>query len=291
MFRAVAVHARETLQAPESFVTLVDHLRSCAESVALTEQAAGHIKETFPKVDFAKQYDFFVVFGGDGSVLHVVHRLQNSATPLLPISAGTLGFLAEIPPEDFAACCKRLAEHDYTLDERSLFDVVHISKDGDKQHFRALNEAVVSQRAVARMVSLKTLINDEYLTTYRADGVMVATPTGSTAYSLAAGGPIVYPRFDALLLTPVSPHSFSHRSLLLPPEKKVTIMPDDGNREPVMLTIDGQITVPLEQGDRVEITVAKDKITFLRMPDEHFLKTLKRKLHWGVSSVKSSETQ
>ncbi len=291
MFDKVALHARETLTDSQSFLEIVDHLAQCSRHLALTKQAAMHTDKKFAEVDFSEKYDFFVVFGGDGSVLHIVHRLQNFATPLLPISAGTLGFLAEIPPEEFGACCGRLVEQQFSIDERSLLSVVHIAADGEQTRFRALNEAVVSQRAVARMVALKTLVNDEYLTTYRADGVMVATPTGSTAYSLAAGGPIVYPRFDALLLTPISPHSFSHRSLLLPAEKKVTIMPDDSNREPVMLTVDGQITVSLEQGERVEITIAPEKLKFLRMPEEHFLKTLKRKLHWGIGADSSSSTQ
>ncbi len=285
MFTAVAVHARETLKDPVAFQSLLAELSQCSSIVALTPEAQKHVTEKYARVDFHADYDFFVIFGGDGSVLNVLHRLENLDTPLLPISAGTLGFLAEIPPADFSACCHRLTTKEYTIDERALFDVVHIDDKGKQKAFRALNEAVVSQRAVARMVALKTLVNNEYLTTYRADGVMVATPTGSTAYSLAAGGPIVYPRFDALILTPVSPHSFTHRSLLLPGDKKVTIMPDDSNREPVMLTIDGQITVPIEQGEKVEISIAKEKLKFLRMPEEHFLKTLKRKLHWGKNAV------
>ncbi len=285
MFTAIAVHARESLKDVEAFRRIVADLQQCSSIVALTPEAQNHVEGDFAGVDFHTEYDFFVVFGGDGSVLNIVHRMENWDVPLMPISAGTLGFLAEIPPEAFGDCCHKLATKEFTIDTRALFDVVHTDAAGKQTRFHALNEAVVSQRAVARMVSLRALVNGEYLTTYRADGVMVATPTGSTAYSLAAGGPIVYPRFDALILTPVSPHSFTHRSLILPADKRITITQDETNREPVMLTIDGQITVPLEKGEQVEIGISAEKLKFLRMPEEHFLKTLKRKLHWGRNAV------
>lgn len=285
MFKKIAIHVREKIENPELFFAILREAQKFANAVFLTEETAEYVKEKFPKVDFQEKYDFFVILGGDGSVLNIAHRLKNIETPILPISAGTFGFLAEIPPKDFARCCRKIAKNAYTRDRRSLLDITHISKTGQKKQFRALNEAVVSQKTVARMVSLQMLVDGEYLTTHRADGVIIATPTGSTAYSLAAGGPIVYPSLEAMIMTPISPHSFSHRCLVLPSHKKITLMADDTNREPIMLTIDGQIAIPMTDGDSIEITTAKEKLVFLRMPEEHFLKTIRRKLHWGKSTL------
>jgi NAD+ kinase len=136
---------------------------------------------------------------------------------------------------------------------------------------------------LVRLASIKTLINGEHLTNYRADGLIVATPTGSTAYSLSAGGPIVYPRLEAMILTPICPHSLSHRSLVIPQEKIVEVLAEEDNREDLVLTIDGQEYVPMKTGSRVQIQISDQKLKFYRLPEEHFFKTIKRKMNWGIN--------
>ncbi len=281
MFAKIAVHARHKLDNTIDFLDILKQLHSCSKEIFLTSQAQNHVEKKYPAVNFADAYDIFVILGGDGSVISVARRMKNFSTPLLPISAGRLGFLAEIPPENFSQACQQIEEKAFTEDKRSLLHVCVTTHDGEQKFFHALNDAVVSQSSVARLVSIKTFIDGEYLTTYRADGLIIATPTGSTAYSLSAGGAIVYPQLHALILTPVCPHSLSHRSLVLPHNKGITAMADDETREPLVLTIDGQVPILLEKGDRVDIKISTDKITFLRLPDEHFFKTIKRKMHWG----------
>lgn len=284
MFDRLAFHAREHLSAPHAFAQVLADLKRFSRNIHLTPEAQSYTAERFAPVDFGQRYEFFAVLGGDGSVLSVVKRLQDFATPILPLSAGTLGFLAEIPPAELADALFSIEKGRFTYDRRSLLQVRRVRADGHSDDYFALNEAVISQQAVARMVEINTLVDGEYLTTHRADGLIVATPTGSTAYSMAAGGPIVYPRLDALILTPISPHSFSHRPLILPGGKIVTVLADDKNRVPLMLTIDGQTAVPLAADDRVEVSIAVPKLSFLRLPEEHFFKTIKRKLHWGKNA-------
>lgn len=284
MFQKVAFHVRESLKEPQLFSEVLGVLTAKSRQIHLSPEAQHYSSEPFPSVDFHGRYEFFVVLGGDGSVLSVVKRMKDFSTPLLPLSAGTLGFLAEIPPAELGDALTSIEKGRFTYDRRALLKVRHVRADGSHDDYFALNEAVVSQQAVARMAEVRTLIDGEYLTTHRADGLIVATPTGSTAYSLAAGGPIVYPHFEALILTPISPHSFTHRPLILPGGKTVTVLADEKNRVPLMLTIDGQTAVPLAEGDFVEIGVAVPKLSFLRLPEEHFFKTIKRKLHWGKNA-------
>lgn len=281
MKRKVAVHARYHLEDANVFAQIVQHLEDTNLDIVATESAQRHLEKTYPKVDFSETYDFFVVVGGDGSVLHVVHQMQNFETPLLGISAGTLGFMSEVPPGEFEKACRCFQKGQCTIDYRMLLKVKYLPEHGEEQIFHALNEVVVSQNAVAKMVSLKTTINGEFLTTYRSDGLIIATPTGSTAYSLSAGGPILHPRFEAMILTPISPHSLTHRPLIIPADKTVEISEHEDNRFSLMLTIDGQSAVQMEARDKVQIEKHPQRLKFLRLPEEHFFKTIKRKLYWG----------
>lgn len=281
MFKRVALHARQYLKKTEYFSDVLSYLENISEKIFLTPEAAEYTNKKFPKVDFSAKYDIFVVLGGDGSVLNIAGRMENFSTPVLAISAGTLGFLAEIKPEDFAKACEDIFKKEFTYDHRCFLDVRIHRANGEQQKFRALNDAVISQSDLVRLAAIHTSVNEEYLTTYRADGLIVSTPTGSTAYSLSAGGPIVYPHFRALILTPVAPHSLSHRSLVLPESKHVQVAVDEDSRVNLLLTIDGQKAFFLEKGDVVDIGVHKKEFTFFRLPEEHFFKTIVRKMHWG----------
>lgn len=281
MLQSVAVHCRRDLEHPEAFHDFLASLETKTAHIAVTEQAALHTPKSFPAVDFAKQYDVFFVIGGDGSVLSVVRRMETFATPILPLCAGTLGFLSDVSLHEFGKICDAIEQEEMSIDPRMLLMAKLRRKNGEETCFHALNDIVVSQSEVARMAKIQTSVNDEYLTTYHADGVIVSTPTGSTAYALAAGGPIVYPRFSALILAPIAPHSFTHKPLVLPDDKYLTLTAHERNVEPLTLTIDGQLAVPIDKEDRVEVSKHEQKLLFWRLPEEHFFRTIKRKLRWG----------
>lgn len=278
----IALHTRQDIDQFPPLQEVIRILQEYKVHIFVTQEAQKNFKEAFEPVDYSKKYDFFLIYGGDGSVLELVQRMKNFQTPILPLSAGRLGFLSEILPKDFKKTLRCIKEEEHTLDHRALLSINILRSSGEREKYIALNEVVLSQSRMARMVSIRTSIDDECLTVYRADGVLVSTATGSTAYNLSIGGPLLYPRFPGMILAPISPHSFSHRPLILPAEKEIILEEAESNREQLVTTIDGQKNIEMKKGDRLRIRMATENISFLRMPEEHYFKTLKRKLHWGI---------
>ncbi|MDD5041458.1 MAG: NAD(+)/NADH kinase [Candidatus Peribacteraceae bacterium] len=233
-----------------------------------------------------KKIDLLLVIGGDGTVLRAVREMRDFSVPILSVNRGTLGFLAEIELDEADHILPALLFGKGMIDARGLLQIEAVR--GRKAFFsgHALNEAVIAQGTIARLIDLETTVNGDALTTYRADGLIVATPTGSTAYSLAAGGPIVHPAFDsALILTPINPYSFSQKPVIISGESRVDVSVHMKVRKfadvDVNLTIDGQMYVPLQDGDHVRCSVSKETAKFLRRKQDTFLRTLRTKLKWG----------
>ena len=231
------------------------------------------------------QLDLLIVLGGDGTILRVVREHGALGVPILSINRGDLGFLTELSLDEAEAALPALLNGEGVLDTRSLL-TVSIKREGKIVSSQdVLNEAVIAQGSIARLVHLQTTVDGEPLTTYRSDGLIVATPTGSTAYSLAAGGPIVHPRETALILTPINSHSFSQKPIVLPAssvlEVEVMDRPTKYADLNVILTLDGQISMKLENSDHVIAHTSKKTISFLRRKHDTFLGTLRDKLHWG----------
>lgn len=223
--------------------------------------------------------DLLLVMGGDGTILSVVRTMRKFNTKIFGINIGNLGFLSEIPPVQINKTLGKIFAGDYTIDKRLMLHVEVIRNKQIVAQFHALNEAVISKGAISRLVNLRARVNGKKLTTYHADGLIIATPTGSTAYSLSAGGPILYPSIGAFVLTPIAPHSFTQKPIIIPDNKKVEIYIDSKNRH-IFLSIDGQESTSLEYGDTVRIKRDGD-VSFVRLPNESFFKTLREKLHWG----------
>jgi len=223
--------------------------------------------------------DLLLVLGGDGTILSVVKTMEKFNTKIFGINFGNLGFMSEIPPFEISKTLAKIFSGNYTIDKRLMLSVEIIRNGKCIKKFHALNEAVISQGSLARLINLRTTVNNKKLTTYHADGLIIATPTGSTAYSLSAGGPIVYPTLSTIIITPICPHSFTQKPIVIPAEKKVEVIVESKKKQ-VNLSIDGQESLALEHDDIIRIK-RDGEAHFVRLPTESFFKTLREKLDWG----------
>lgn len=229
------------------------------------------LHELLPRVDVA------ITLGGDGSILRVTRIAALYETPLLGINLGHLGFLAEIEPDDVAARIPPLVRGDYWVEERIMLQVEHRRGDETLGVYQAVNEAVVGRRSLSRVVRVPVRIDSQELITYRADGVLVATPTGSTAYSHAAGGPILHPEVRSFVLTPICAYPTASGSLVVPAETSIQLTALTDHE--AALSIDGQDDVLLRDGDEVALSLSPHRARFLRgQPRNYFYATLPRKL-------------
>jgi NAD+ kinase len=224
--------------------------------------------------------DLLLVFGGDGTILRVVREIAGQPTPLLGIHVGRLGFLAEVSADRLERAVEQLAEGDFTLEERPLIEAAVA---GRRTRLAALNDFVLSRGVVSRMIELEVAVDGEELTRYRCDGLIVSSPTGSTAYSLAAGGAIVSPGAPVFTLTPICPHTLSNRSVIVALEAEVAVRVLS-ERLPVQLTADGQVQVELSAGDRVIVRRSARAVRLLHPGGSSFFRTLRQKLHWSGSN-------
>ncbi len=247
------------------------------ESVACVQE--------LPTIADAPLLDAMLVVGGDGTILRAVRELKDFSTPIISVNRGQLGFLAEISIDEADVLLPKLLSGEGIIEERTCLSV-DVLRDGKSifQSF-ALNEAVISQGSIARLLDLRTDINGEALAVFHADGVIVATPTGSTAYSLAAGGPVVHPGLNALILTPINPHSLTQKPVVIPGKSiiGVDVLQSDGQfgETHVSLTLDGQVYFELTKNDRVVVTTHSEKVKFIRRREDTFFHTLRTKLRWG----------
>lgn len=229
--------------------------------------------------------DALIVIGGDGTLLRAIRELTDLSTPILSINRGTLGFLTELAAGEIDEMLPQLLSTKGIIEERSLLYVQALRGKKVLWEGNVLNEAVVTQGAISRLIDLQTSVNGEPLTTYHADGIIISTPTGSTAYSLSAGGPVVHPRLHATILTPINPHSFSQKPIVLPADQEVdvTIYTKENKFADVQvsLTLDGQTYISLKRYDRVHVRLSTEKVRLIRRRQETFFKTLRSKLKWG----------
>jgi NAD+ kinase len=249
-------------------------LESCTLSISRSSVwDVAQLREILPRVDVA------ITLGGDGSILRAARVAVLSDTPVLGINLGKLGFLAEIEPADVPTRIPRLVRGDYWIERRIMLQIEHWREGELLGTYQSLNEAVVGRRALSRVVRVRTRINDQELTTYTADGVLVGTPTGSTAYSHAAGGPILHPEVQNLILTPICAHPNKSGSLVMPASTVVTLTVQTDHE--AALSIDGQDDVPMRDGDTAIMRMSPYTARFLRSQErDYFYRTLLQKLRW-----------
>ena len=225
--------------------------------------------------------DLVAVLGGDGTMLNAANQLGPADIPVAGINVGTLGFLTTCTDSELDIFAKAVAEKDYTLIKRMQLRATITSLDGETKSFRALNEVTLARGQTGRLVALDAWVDGELLNHYRADGLIVATTTGSTAYSLSAGGPLIAPKAEVFVITPICPHSLSNRSLVVSHSSLVELAPAEDAECPMFLTVDGRDVMAINQGDRIQVEQAGHALPLLRLEGRNFYSTLRQKLGWG----------
>ncbi len=226
--------------------------------------------------------DLCVVVGGDGTLLSAARAIAGTPRPILGINLGGLGFMAETGPEEADSVLNDVLAGRYTIGRRMTLEVSLLRAGRTAARQAVLNDVVISKTALSRMIDLNLTIDRQAVTRYRADGLIVSTPTGSTAYSLSAGGPIIHPEMSALLITPICPHTLSLRPLVVPDRSKVEVTLDPGDAD-VYLTLDGQVGHPLRVGDRVRVRQGPHPVLMVHSRRNNYFEVLRRKLRWGAN--------
>jgi NAD+ kinase len=225
--------------------------------------------------------DLLLTLGGDGTMLRAARFLDGRQTPVLGINLGRLGFLTCCGIDEMETSLRRIAAGDFHSVRRMMLDVRAIDVNGNqRQQWTALNDAVLHKGGFARVVGLRVSVDGEPIAAYSADGLIIATPTGSTAYSLSAGGPIVFPTVESILLAPISPHTLAIRPVLLPPTSEVIVQTTDSPDE-LLVTIDGQVGTTFAPGEALLVRRSNNPVLFVRFPETTFFSRLRRKLAWG----------
>lgn len=261
---------------------IIPWLQSRGVEVFLDQALADQcrVKARFaPPEEFVRQVEIVSVFGGDGTLLYAARLIGASGVPIIGINLGSLGFLTEVRLDEMRAAFEGLLSGQYRLEDRVLLNVEVIRNGRSIAQYLALNDAVINKGALARITDLEVSVNSQQVLYTRADGLIISTPTGSTAYSLAAGGPILYPTLDAFIITPICPHALANRPLVIPDHDAIGVCLRHGTD--VMLTVDGQVGMPLQQQDCLTVRRAQSTLRLVLPFGSTFFTLLREKLRWG----------
>jgi NAD+ kinase len=273
----------DAVEAKRVVLTLLDWLGARGLSVVLEKEtaglAAGAAVASASKSDLPAQVDAVIVLGGDGTLLSMARAVGDLGVPILGINLGGLGFLTATTLDELLPAMEALLAGAMAVEERMMLSARLVRGPQTIGEYVALNDVVITKSAMSRIIDLAVSVGGRHATSYRADGLIISTPTGSTAYNLSTGGPILFPTMDAVVLTPIAPHTLSNRPIVLPGGERidVTLRAD----QEVMLTMDGQVGVPLRERDRVEVGKARARIRLLRFEQRDFFSVLRTKLKWG----------
>lgn len=225
--------------------------------------------------------DWVVVLGGDGTLLGAARRIGRHGIPMLGVNMGGLGFLTGIPLERMYPVVEAMIAGELEMESRTMLETRVLREGKEVVRFQVLNDVVINKSTLARIIDLNVTINDEFLTIFRADGLIISTPTGSTAYNLAAGGPILHPTLESIILTPICPFMLTNRPLIVPDHATIGVRMEGRSEKAVILTFDGQVGFQLKEGDEVLIGKSPASIRLLRPKDQSFFRILRTKLMWG----------
>ncbi|MEK7379091.1 MAG: NAD(+)/NADH kinase [Candidatus Binatota bacterium] len=281
MIRVVGLVAKyEEPKAAEMASWLVPWLKEKGRRVLVESGMSRVGGRSCSKKEMARKADLIVVLGGDGTLLSIARLVERPSVPILGVNLGGLGFITEVAVDELESVLAKTLAGNFTVEKRMTLEIQVHSKRRKTKKFRVLNDAVITKGARARIIDLETHIGKEYLCTYRADGLIISTPTGSTAYSLAAGGPILYPSLGAIVLTPICPHTLTNRPIVVSSKAtiRVSLRSSGGT---VFLSPDGQQGVLLNNDDVVEVRDYRIPISLVKAPSRSYFEILRNKLKWG----------
>jgi len=281
--KCAGIIAKHTDPQAESIVSdLCRWLEERGKGVVLDRETGALIgrQDSVVRSKIPELCDFLIVIGGDGTLLSAARVVGTSGKPILGVNMGSLGFMTAVTLDEIYPALERIFRNEYEFEERMML-VAHVHRLGERvANYTVLNDVVINKGALAKMIDIKVTVGDLYLSTFKADGLIISTPTGSTGYSLAAQGPIIYPTMNTILITPICPHTLTFRPLVVP-DGMVVRAELVSKETDVFLTLDGQVGFGLRQGDVVEVRKANAPLRFFRSPFRDYFTVLRTKLKWG----------
>jgi NAD+ kinase len=281
--KKIGIIAKNIPRAHGAVRKLSKWLAARGKKVLLDERTASDLgMDGVASKDLPSLVDMVIVLGGDGTLLSAARLVADSKknVPLFGVNLGSLGFMAEVSLDELYANLEKALAGKLQAEERMMLTAGIIRRGKKVSEYNVLNDAVISKGAIARMVSLEVSVGDDYLTSIRADGLILATPTGSTAYSLSAGGPIIHPALQCFVVTPICPHTLSNRPIAIP-DSAIVRVKLVSRSEGVSLSLDGQVVSPLRLNDIVEVKKAKYRVRLIKHPTKNYYEILRTKLKWG----------
>ena len=267
-------------KAAEMVRWLIPWLKKRGRKVLVENGVVPDAAHSCTKKQLAARADLIISLGGDGTLLNIAPMVERPDVPILGVNMGGLGFITEVAVDELEAVLVKTLEGDYEVEQRMTLEVSVSSKRGKRQRFRVLNDAVIAKGARSRIIDLETYVGDDYLCTYRADGLIISTPTGSTAYTLAAGGPILEPTLGTIILSPICPHTLTHRPIVVSSKSAIRVTLRSFG-DTVILVPDGQQGIRLNNGDLVEARDYGLPVSLIKLPSRSYYEILRTKLKWG----------
>lgn len=281
--RVVAIVSKPSIPHASTIVPeLVRWLREKGIQARYDSETAKYLRrdDGLPRTEVAHDTQLVIVLGGDGTLLSAARAVNGRDIPLLPVNLGGLGFLTAVTLDELYPELERTLAGQQRVVERRMLHADLVRGDAIVQSYEALNDVVIAKTSLARMIDLETHVDTHYVSTYKADGLIVCTPTGSTAYSLSAGGPIIFPAVNAICLTPICPHMLTNRPVIVPDTSKIAVICSARDKE-AYLTVDGQVGEPLKHNDRIMCRSSSHSVRLIRPPKMLFFDVLRQKLKWG----------
>jgi len=244
------------------------------------EHETGCAIQVVPEAELATSVDLILVLGGDGTMIGTARMVGDTEVPVIGVNYGGLGYLAEFRIEELFAALESILKGEYKLEKRVMLAVELFRGDDNVSRNRVLNDVVINKSALARIIEIDAYLNSQFVNSFRADGLIVSTPTGSTAYNLSAGGPVIYPSMNAIVITPICPFTLSNRPIVVPDESEIELRLKTEEEE-VALTLDGQVGFPLKVEDRVVIRKSRTSFNLVQPMNRNYFEVLRDKLRWG----------
>ena len=281
MIRTVGLVAKyQERKAAQMVRWLIPWLKKRGKKVCVENGLARAGAQSCSKKEMALKADLIISLGGDGTLLNIAPLVERPEVPILGVNLGALGFITEVAVDELEPVLSKTLSGDYEVEKRMTLEVRVLGKNGRAHKFRVLNDVVIAKGARSRIIDLETYVGKDYLCTYRADGLIISTPTGSTAYSMAAAGPILEPTLGAIVLAPICPHTLTHRPIVVPSNAVIRVTLRSFG-DTVILIPDGQQGMRLNNGDRVEARDYGLPVSLIKLPSRSYYEILREKLKWG----------